>query len=163
MSSSGNGGVLRFAWIVLFLAWSAIASSAQSVQRDLAYGSDPAQKLDLSVPLTKGFPTVIFVHGGSLTSGDKTDSDYGKVCEPFPSTGIACANVNYRLAPEHAWPAQPDDVAAAVAWVHANIGQRGGDPNEVFLLGHSSGATLVAVVASDERYLAKYRMKPAVV
>jgi len=127
----------------------------------LAYGSDPAQKLDLSIPSAKGFPTVIFVHGGSLTSGDKADSDYGRVCEPFPKADIGCANVNYRLAPEHAWPAQSDDVAAAVAWVHANIGQRGGEPSKIFLLGHSSGALLVAVIGSDERYLAKYWMKPA--
>ena len=129
-------------------------AAAQTVVRDIAYGPDSAQRLDLSVPGAPGFPTVIFVHGGSLTSGDKADEDYGAVCAPFPAAGIACANVNYRLAPGHPWPAQAEDVAAAVAWVRKNIGARGGDPERLFLLGHSSGATLVALVAADPRYLA---------
>lgn len=153
--------IRRSIFILLMLASSTHSTYGQSVQRDLAYGSDAAQKLDLSVPAVKDFPVVIFVHGGSLTSGDKADSDYGRVCEPFPKVRIACANVNYRLGPEHMWPAQAEDVAAAVAWVRANIGARGGDPRKIFLLGHSSGATLVAVVGSDERYLAKYAMKLA--
>ena len=129
-------------------------AAAQTVVRDIAYGPDSAQRLDLSVPGAPGFPTVIFVHGGSLTRGDKADEDYGAVCAPFPAAGIACANVNYRLAPGHPWPAQAEDVAAAVAWVRKNIGARGGDPERLFLLGHSSGATLVALVAADPRYLA---------
>jgi acetyl esterase/lipase len=137
------------------------AASAQSIERDLSYGPDPAQKLDLTLPAAKNFPTVIFVHGGSLTSGDKSDSDYARVCEPFPSAGIACANVNYRLAPQHSWPAQPEDIASAIAWVRAHISARGGDPKKLFLLGHSSGAMLVAVVASDDLFLAKFQIKPA--
>jgi acetyl esterase/lipase len=136
------------------------AAFAQSIERDLSYGPDPAQKLDLTLPAAENFPTVIFLHGGSLTSGDKSDSDYARVCEPFPSAGIACANVNYRLAPQHTWPAQPEDVAAAISWVRAHISSRAGDPKKLFLLGHSSGAMLVAVVASDDRFLAKFQIKP---
>ena len=88
---------------VMFL-WLALASSAagaQTWERDVAYGTDPSQRLDLSIPAGKGFATVIFVHGGSLNSGDKADDDYRNVCAAFPAAGIACANVNYRLAPEH--------------------------------------------------------------
>lgn len=132
----------------------------QRVERDVAYGTDPSQHLDLSVPSTTGFRTVVFVHGGSLVGGDKGDADYGHVCDAFPHAGIACATVNYRLAPAHAWPAQPEDVAAAAAWVRANIASRGGDPAKVFLVGHSSGAMLVALVATDERYLARHKLKP---
>jgi acetyl esterase/lipase len=102
---------------------------------------------------------VIFVHGGSLTSGDKADEDYGRVCAPFPDAGIACANVNYRLAPAHPWPSQAEDVAAAVAWVRKNIQARGGDPLKLFLVGHSSGAMLVALVGTDEHYLARLGLK----
>jgi acetyl esterase/lipase len=147
---------LSFAGAVLALAASSAAGRAQSVERNLAYGPDPLQRLDLSVPAGTGFSTVIFVHGGSLSSGDKGDEDYGRVCAPFPTAGIACANVNYRLVPAHRWPAPAEDVAAAVAWVKANVGARGGDPHELFLFGHSSGATLVALVASDARYLAQH-------
>ncbi|HEY5023072.1 MAG TPA: alpha/beta hydrolase [Gemmatimonadaceae bacterium] len=135
------------------------AGVAQGSERELKYGPDPNQDLDLSLPTGKRFPTVIFVHGGSLTSGDKADEDYGRVCAPFPDAGIACANVNYRLAPAHPWPAQAEDVAAAVAWVRENIQARGGDPLKLFLVGHSSGAMLVALVGTDEHYLARLGLK----
>lgn len=141
---------------VVLAAASSSASRAQTVERDLAYGPDSLQRLDLWAPHGTGFPTVIFVHGGSLSGGDKEDEDYGRVCAPFPAAGMACASVDYRLAPAHRWPAPAEDVAAAVAWVGANIGARGGDPHELFLFGHSSGAMLVALVASDPRYLARH-------
>lgn len=140
----------------------AAAIGLSTVERDLAYGADQAQRLDLSTPDAKGFPTLIFVHGGSLASGDKGDTDYGRVCDPFPAAGIGCANINYRLLPDHAWPAPPEDVAAAITWVHANMAKRGGDPDKLFLLGHSSGAMLVALVASDQRYLARNGLSSAV-
>ncbi len=128
--------------------WLASAVAASPVELDLAYGSHPRQRLDLVVPATKGFPTVIFVHGGSLSTGDKGDEDYGKVCRAFPAAGIACANVNYRLAADAGWPAPAEDVASAVTWVRAHIAERGGDPDRLFLFGHSSGALLVALVGT---------------
>lgn len=143
--------------LVLLLAF---ASSAAAPRRaDLGYGSDAAQKLDLSLPASTGFATLIFVHGGSLTGGDKADSDYARVCDSFPAVGVACANVNYRLGPQHSWPTPAEDLASAVAWLHKNIQTYGGDPKKLFLLGHSSGAMLVALLGSDDRYLAKQRMK----
>jgi len=129
-------------------------------QHDFPYDADPLQRLDIVTPQGKGFPTVVFVHGGSLSSGDKADTDYGKVCDAFPAAGIACANVNYRLMPAVSWPAPVEDVAAAVAWVHNHIGERGGDPNRIFLLGHSSGAMLVARVGADASLLAKENVTP---
>jgi triacylglycerol lipase len=133
-------------------------TAAQPTERDIVYGSENAQRLDLFTPDTKNFPVVIFVHGGSLTSGDKADADYGNVCNAFPAAGVGCVNVNYRLLPAAAWPAPAEDVAAAVAWVHANIAARGGDPTKLFLLGHSSGAMLVALVGADARFLARHRL-----
>jgi hypothetical protein len=131
------------------------AVSAQIIERDVPYGGDLEQRLDLYLPATAGFPTVIFVHGGSLTTGDKADEDYRDVCRPFPAAGIGCVSINYRLAPAHPWPSQAEDVAKAIAWVYANIGARAGDPAKLYLFGHSSGATLVALVGTDQRYLAK--------
>jgi acetyl esterase/lipase len=138
---------------VLLVSAHARAAVAQQVEKDLAYGQDPAQRLDLSTPASVGFPTVIFIHGGSLTSGDKADDDYRDACAPFPAAGIACANINYRLGTAHRWPAQAQDVAGAVAWLRANVGARGGDSASLFLLGHSSGAMLAALLGADERYL----------
>jgi len=144
---------IRSACLWLLIVWAPIA--ANTFEKDVAYGQDAAQRLDLSTPSAKGFPTIVFIHGGSLSSGDKADSDYKDVCSQFPESGIACANVNYRLAPGNKWPAQGDDVAAAVAWVNKNIASRGGDRAKLFVFGHSSGATLAALIAADEGYLAK--------
>jgi len=151
--------VYGFLVVGLGLAVWSNAAAQQRVERDLTYGSDSKQRLDLSVPSGKAFPTVLFVHGGSLTSGDKADEDYRNVCSGFPAAGIACASINYRLAPSHPWPAQAEDVASAIAWIGKNIGTRGGDPHKLFLVGHSSGAMLVALVGADERYLAHHGLK----
>lgn len=137
------------------------ATLAPAQVKEYAYGRDPLQKLDLFLPTAEHFTTVVFVHGGSLTDGDKRDSDYAHACDPFPAAGIACASINYRLSPQYPWPAQAEDVVAAIAWVRDHIAARGGDTKRLFLLGHSSGALLVALVGCDERYLAKVGMKPA--
>jgi len=150
-----------FLWTAAVI-WVSGSQLVSRVERDLAYGAEAAQRLDLSVPTgapglqTRGFPTIVFVHGGSLTSGDKADADYGKVCDAFPAAGIACANVNYRLLPAAPWPAPAEDVAAAIAWLRDKLPARGGNPDKLFLLGHSSGATLVALVGSDERFLKRH-------
>src|SRR5579864_5394638 len=147
--------------MVFLLALAGHVAASQKIKTDISYGQDAAQRLDLRIPASIGFATLIFVHGGSLSSGDKADSDYVHVCDSFPAAGIACANVNYRLGPQHSWPAQAEDLASAIGWVRTSIAAYGGDPKKLFLLGHSSGATLVALVGSDNRYLTKHGMEPS--
>lgn len=118
------------------------------------------QQLDLYAPSDPGFPTILFVHEGSLTSGDRKDEPYAQMCRTFQAAGIGCAATNYRLAPSHKWPAQPNDVASAFRWLKENIGARGGNPGRIFLFGHSSGCSLVAVVATDARYLMAQGLSP---
>lgn len=143
------------------------ASMAQSprekgVELDVAFveGGGHDQQLDLYTPAGSGFPTILFVHEGSLTSGDRKDEPYARMCGTFQGLGIACAATNYRLAPAHKWPAQPNDVVAAFRWLKENIGARGGDPERIFLFGHSSGCSLVAIVATDARYLKEQGLSP---
>ena len=122
------------------------------VRRDLAYGDLPAQKLDLYTSATvppKG--VVVFVHGGYWDSGDK--SEYPFVADSLTAQGFMTVIMNYRLVPEVTFPSYAEDVALAVAWVFSNIANYGGDPNEVFLMGHSAGAHIAALVAYDEHYL----------
>ena len=147
--------------VVFLLALACHVAASQRIKTDVGYSNDVAQRLDLRTPASTGFATLIFVHGGSLTSGDKADSDYAHVCDSFPAVGIACVNANYRLGPQHSWPAQAEDLSSAIVWVRTNIAAYGGNPKKLFLLGHSSGATLVALVGSDARYLAKHGMKPS--
>ena len=137
-------------------------ASDLQVELDIPFvpGGGHEQQLDLYVPAADGFPTLLFAHEGSLTSGDRKDEPYARMCRTFASLGIGCIATSYRLAPASKWPAQPDDVAAAFRWVKENIGSRGGAPDEIFLFGHSSGCTLVSIVAADPSYLAKQDLAP---
>lgn len=106
--------------------------------------------------------TVLFVHGGSLfESGERrTAASYLRVCEPIVAAGLACATIDYRLAPSFKWPAMPRDVVSAIAAVRELVRARGGEPQRLFLFGHSSGCQLVAVVGLDATHLAAAGLAP---
>lgn len=137
-------------------------AASASIEIDIPYvpNGGHKQQLDLYTPDTTGFPTILFAHEGSLTSGDRKDEPYAQMCRTFVELGISCAAISYRLAPDHKWPAQPRDVAAAFSWLKQNIAGRGGDPERIFLFGHSSGCMLVAVVATDARYVDEHGLEP---
>ena len=112
---------------------------------DLAYGDDPKQKLDLYLPKEKpvGAATFLFLHGGGLREGDR--AHYGYIARPFAANGVITAVASYRLTAQgFHYPDQPEDVAAAVRWIHENIKEYGGDPNRIYVGGHSAGALLSA-------------------
>ncbi|MDY6946884.1 MAG: alpha/beta hydrolase [Pseudomonadota bacterium] len=100
-------------------------------------------------------PVMVFVHGGGFRVGDKASSkDLDPKPEYFNSKlGYVFVSVNYRLLPEGKYPTNARDVAKALAWVHDNIARFNGDPNQIFLMGHSAGAALVAQVSTDESLL----------
>lgn len=123
-------------------AWTGI-----EIERDIVYGADPKQKLDVYVAEEHGraAPVVLFVHGGGFVGGDKHGT-----YQPDNMTlwaagqGMVGVNINYRLAPANPWPAGAQDLAAAIAWTRANIARHGGDPDRIILWGHSAGANHVA-------------------
>jgi acetyl esterase/lipase len=136
---------------------------------DVAYRGtgDSTQRLLLLHPVVPvdakpdaRFATVVFIHGGGLTSGDRRDPPVEPMCRNFLTAKMACASVNYRLLNTAKWPAQPQDVAAAIAWVLDHVGSLGGDPKRVFIFGHSSGCYLASLVATDTSYLATYQHSP---
>lgn len=96
-------------------------------------------------------PVMLFVHGGGWVGGDKTD--VASKPEFFVRAGYVFLSINYRLSPQAKFPANVQDVAAAIIWTTRNITRYGGDPNQIYLLGHSAGGHLVTLVATDERYL----------
>jgi arylformamidase len=130
--------------------------------------TDPvSQSLDLYVPTQtaagSGRPIMVYVHGGGLARGSKSNLKGHETT--FPRAGYITACLNYRKSDPGAsgeektmYPDHVEDVAAAVAWLHYNARAIGGDPHRIFLMGHSSGASLVALVATDERFLAKYNI-----
>jgi acetyl esterase/lipase len=127
--------------------------------KNLAYrtdkDADPVKhKLDLYLPKgVKNFPVLFFVHGGAWKSGNK--DIYVKLGEAFAGDGIGTVIINYRLSPKVQHPAHIEDVASAYAWVCANIEKYGGRKDRIFACGHSAGGHLVALLATDEKYLKK--------
>ncbi len=99
----------------------------------------------------KNVPVMVYVHGGGWTRGDK--AAVGEKMPFFCKNGYVFVSVNYRMLPETKVPDQAQDVAAAVAWVHDHIKEYGGNPDRIFLMGHSAGAHLVSVVATNETLL----------
>jgi acetyl esterase/lipase len=128
--------------------------------RDVSYHDGPQadlirHKLDLFVPKgKKSFPVVVLVHGGAWMIGDNRCCGlYSSVGEYLASQGIGAVLPNYRLSPEVKHPEHVKDVARAFAWTKRRIADHGGDPRKIFLVGHSAGGHLVALLATDEQYL----------
>jgi acetyl esterase/lipase len=143
------------------------------IVRDLPYhesdSSHPDKhRLDLFLPTANSagpaadpWPVVVFVHGGGWTSGDRGlrfggEDVYGNLGRYLAAHGIGAAVISYRLQFEVDWRDQVEDVARAVAWVRTHIGDHGGDPNAVFLMGHSAGAQLASYVALDRETGARF-------
>jgi acetyl esterase/lipase len=116
-----------------------------SIQRDLAYGQDERQRIDVFRPAARG-PVIVFVHGGGFVAGDKNvDADfYSNIGVYFARRGCLAITMNYRRAPQHLWPSAAQDVASVVAWAKAHAAEHNGDPENVFLFGQSAGACHVA-------------------
>lgn len=130
------------------------------VEPDVAYAEeDELQKLDLYHPKQDRFTTIVFTYGGGWHSGSR--KSVAPIGEKLQSLGFGCALISHRLSPKHHFPAQAEDLAAAFAWVKKNIEAKGGDPRRVVLMGHSSGAHLSLLVATDVRYLARYNLAPS--
>ena len=139
---------------------SVVPAPDMTVTRDVVYtarpGVDPALlSLDIYAPLdAHNAPVVIGIHGGGWTNGDKANDGFAaQKATYFTAHDFVFVSINYRLSPAVRHPAHVEDVAAAVTFVHDHISQYGGDPDRLSLLGHSAGAHLAALVATDERRL----------
>jgi acetyl esterase/lipase len=129
---------------------------------NIPYGSDPQQALDLFLPAAAtAAPMVLFIHGGGWSAGDKwRDEPAG---DHLAREGFVTVLANYRLSPGVQHPAHAQDVARAVAWCRRYGPRFGANPDRLCLMGHSSGAHLVASVALDRTYLAAEGLDRAVV
>ncbi|MEM1177996.1 MAG: alpha/beta hydrolase [Acidobacteriota bacterium] len=133
---------------------------AAKILEDVAYRSgDDAHpekhRLDFFVPVAEGaapWPTLVFVHGGSWRWGDKDlevggQDVYGNIGRFYASKGLGVAVISYRLQPDVNWQDQVDDVAAAVRRAVELAEEHGGDPDSIFLAGHSAGGQLASFTA----------------
>jgi len=120
---------------------------------DIAYGLDPRQKLDVYVPkkVSPNAKVVIFFYGGSWRDGSKTD--YRFVAQALTSRGFIVVLPDYRVYPAVIFPAFVEDGASAVHWVRDNISSYGGGTNQLYLMGHSAGSHIAALLTLDAHYL----------
>lgn len=141
--------------VTLHLLFIVVSAVFAKTEEGIAYYSDATDayqagqcRLDLYIPDdSKGFPTVVWFHGGGMKGGNRY------IPEQLKERGIAVAAVSYRLSPKVKAPVYIEDAAAAVAWVIKNITQFGGDPEKIYISGHSAGGYLVAMVGLDTRWL----------
>ncbi|CAG4921369.1 alpha/beta hydrolase [Paraburkholderia saeva] len=128
---------------------------AMTCDSDIAYGADARQRLDVfasDATRARGHAdVVVFVHGGAFLRGSKSFNGliYDNVSRWFARQGRVGVNVEYRLAPGAPYPAGGEDVAAALRWVRAHIAAYGGNPQRIFLVGHSAGGAHVATYLCD--------------
>ncbi len=144
--------------ILLLLLLIAFALStevpAQEVKRDIPYATsaDERQVLDVYSPLhAKDLPVVFWIHGGGWQTGDKTSVQ--KKPQAFTDKGFVFVSTNYRLLPQVDMGTIVRDIAKSIHWVHDHIADYGGDPQRFFIMGHSAGAQLAALICTDDRYL----------
>jgi acetyl esterase/lipase len=122
---------------------------------NIAYGPEPQHRLDVYVPSKSANaprPVVVFWHGGRWRYGDK--ADYRFVGASLAESGYIVVVANYRHYPQVRMPGFMDDAARAAQWAAVHAGEHGGDSEQLFLMGHSAGAHLAALVALDPRYFA---------
>jgi arylformamidase len=112
----------------------------------------PRQVLDLYAPKNaKGLPVVFWIHGGGWQTGDKADVQLKP--RAFAERGFVFVSTEYRFLPEVDMATIVRDVAKSLRWVHDHVAEHGGDPRRVFVMGHSAGAQLAALLCIDDRYL----------
>jgi arylformamidase len=146
------------------MAWTREVQARERVTVDVAYGKDYWQKLDVYTPANaKGakLPVVVFFHGGAWTNGTK--EWMGFMAPPALAYPAIFVTANYRLAPACRFPGPFEDCCDAVAWVYRSIGEYGGDPERIFVGGHSAGGHLAALTALRHDRLAARDLPPAVI
>ena len=155
---------MKFYCCTLLLLLSSILADAQViVTKDVDYMNDSVYDngkdlLDIYMPQgKKNVPVIVYFHGGALLMGDKSlgESIGNKIAE----SGIGLVSVNYRLSPEFQHPTHVNDAAAATAWVIKNIDGYGGNPQKVYVGGHSAGAYLAALLAIDPSLLQIHKIE----
>lgn len=139
-----------------------IPDEGYTIHKDIAYGNNPRQKLDIYVPDNVSYkhpaPVLLFFYGGSWQFGSK--DEYLFVGQALASQGFVTVVADYRIYPEVYFPAFVEDGAKAFAWVRSHIGSYGGNADALFLSGHSAGAYIAVMLTVNHAYLAHEGVAP---
>lgn len=161
---------LLTAFATLLLLMGAVGGQELAIARvsrrtaNIAYvaSSDPGfddarHRLDVYAPRRPGStarPVVVFIHGGSWTSGSK--NLYRFIGRRLAQQGYVGIIISYRLSPAVQVPAMADDCARAVLWAQQHAADYGGDPDRIYLMGHSAGGGLAALLATDDSLFSRH-------
>lgn len=148
-----GGLAYHFAALRIFNALVPKDAGTRLLAEAIAYGPDPRQRLDIYAPVDSaaGLPILLFVNGGSWKDG--TRGDYEFAGRAFAAKGYLTLAMDYRLLPQHQFPAFVQDVALAIAWAQEEGARYGGDPKRIFAVGHSAGAYNLSLAVLDKHYL----------
>ena len=141
------------------LRWSEQVRRSVRTELDVPYGVAERQKLDIYLPeenFTEPLPVFMFLHGGYWVIGHK--DIVGFMAPPIIAAPAIFAAVGYRMAPESKYPDQVDDCRNALGWLHRNIARHGGDPERIFVGGHSAGGHLAALIALQTERFEDWRL-----
>jgi len=149
--------------LIITAATSSFAQQQYTTVNNISYYPDSVSKKDAYIGSQcvlnfyypkglKNYPTIVWFHGGGITGGAK------EIPKALMDKGFAVIGVGYRLSPKAKAPAYINDAAAAVAWAFKHIGEYGGNPDLLFVSGHSAGGYLGMMLAFDKKYLAKYQI-----
>jgi acetyl esterase/lipase len=144
---------------VFFHSVGVLSGHSAQITPDIVFDPSHGLKLDVYRPAgAEAAPVVVFLYGGAWTSGQRDWYRYAG--EALSSHGIVVVIPDYRKSPQVHFPDFVDDAARGVAWARANAVSYGGDPKRLFVMGHSAGAHIGALLATDGRFLARVNMKP---
>ena len=135
-------------WISRYAIASAETRATLECRLDLAYGTHPGETLDVFPARSAPAPVHVFVHGGYWQRLDKADSSF--VARALQPAGAAVVVINYALIPTVDLDELVRQCRASIVWVHHNAASFGGDPNRIFVSGHSAGGHLVAMLMSTD-------------
>jgi len=145
---------MRTFLLSLLLVASCVSAAEPKIQRGVAYAEpkNDWQSLDVYAPAEgKGHPIVVWIHGGGWRAGDKASVQ--KKPQAFVDKGFVFISTTYRFIPNVTVKEMTGDIAKAIRWAHEHAKDFGGDPDSIFVMGHSAGAHLAALVCTDESYL----------
>lgn len=138
---------------------------AAYTDKNIPYGDDDRQKLDIYWPdddsqdKSEKTPVIIFYHGGSWKDGEI--EGYAFLGRALASRGYITVIADYRKVPDVLFPGFVEDAASAFVWTEKNIARYGGDPNNIFIMGHSAGAHLAMLITLDPQYLVALGSDPS--
>ena len=166
LAALGGAATAGTACTNILLGGATVIENLDAPRTEVAYGDGPRQRADVYRPVgpdgrphTGPAPTVIFIHGGSWESGSK--GLYRWMGQGLAAQGYVAVLPNYGLMPETGFPTFVEDAARAVAYARAHAAEWGGDTTRVFLMGHSAGAQIAALLAYDARYLGAVGLRPS--